>query len=227
MALTIKFIADNFVAFNKEYFDGKLEMPHFEITHVKSYLGQLHWKYDMFGEFMGFVIRISNMFDRSDKDIQQTLLHEMTHLYIRQNHIKDTRPHHGKVFNSIADRINKQGGWHIARTDSVDGCGLRNKEDKKEYFIVCYKIGNSDKYFQFAINKKYVDYYYKKFEKCPSHFKDVFVFRSTDDKTYAHFTQCYKSVRGYFISKQEFDHLRETTDIIVCSTTLGLKRKAA
>ena len=104
MELTIDFIADNFQMINELYFNNELETPRFEITHVKSYLGQYHWQYDMFGEFMDSVIRISDMFDRTEEDIINTIAHETIHLYIRQHHIKDTRPHHGKVFYSIAAR---------------------------------------------------------------------------------------------------------------------------
>ena len=127
MELTIKMIADNFKVINKLYFNNGLITPRFEITHVKSYLGQYHWRYAYDGSFIDSVIRISDMFDRSESDICNTIAHECIHLYIRQNHIKDTRPHHGKVFNRIADRLNREGGFHIARTDSVEGCGLRDK----------------------------------------------------------------------------------------------------
>lgn len=45
MALTLKFIEEQFNVINKKHFDGKLLTPRFEITHVKSYLGQYHWRY--------------------------------------------------------------------------------------------------------------------------------------------------------------------------------------
>lgn len=227
MELTIDFIADNFQVINELYFNNELETPRFEITHVKSYLGQYHWRYDMFGEFMDSVIRISDMFDRSEDDIVNTIAHECIHLYIRQNHIKDTRPHHGRVFHSIADRLNREGGFHIARTDSIEGCGLRDKSKKETYYIACFKSGSCGKYFQFAINKNYLEYYQDKFERYPKHYQNVFVFMSTDDKKYAHYTKCRKSVRGYYIDFTEFDTLRETENIICSYQTLGVKRKAA
>ena len=128
MALTLSFIAEQFDNINKKHFNNDLLKPRFEITHVKSYLGQYHWKYSYDSRiFRESVIRISDMFDRSESDITNTIAHEMIHLYIRQNKIKDTNKHHGRVFYSIADRLNREGGFHIARTDSVSGCGLRDK----------------------------------------------------------------------------------------------------
>jgi hypothetical protein len=227
MVLTIDFISENFHKFNKEYFNDELQTPSFEITRVKSYLGQYHWKYSFDGDLMENVIRISNMFDRSETDYQNTIIHEMIHLYIRQNHIKDTRRHHGRVFNSIADRINRQGGWHIARTDSIAGCGLTDKSKVNEYYIACFLSGSTGQYFRFRINEKYLQYYKDRFDEYPTHYKNLFIYVSTDDKKYAHYSACYKSVRGYYISKEEYDTLRETEKVIYSLQTLGLNHCAA
>jgi len=228
MALTLDFIREQFNVINRKHFNNELFTPRFEITHVKSYLGQYHWQYSYDERiFCDSVIRISDMFDRSDADIINTLCHEMIHLYIRQNKIRDTRPHHGRVFYSIADRLNREGGFHIARTDSIEGCGLRDKSKKETYYIACFNSGGSGKYFQFAINKNYLEYYFKKFETYVSHYRNVFVFTSTDDKKYAHYPKCRKSVRGYYITKKEFDTLREKENIITNNQILGIKTKAA
>ena len=227
MNLTLDFIAQKFHKFNKEYFNGELQTPTFEITRVKSYLGQYHWRYNFDGSLHENVIRISNMFDRNETDYCNTIIHECIHLYIRQNHIKDTRKHHGRVFNSIADRINRQGGWHIARTDSVEGCGLTDKTSIKIYYIGCFYSGKAGKHFKFRINPKYLDDYKRRFDQYPKHYQDVFVFTSNDDKTYAHYSQCHSAVRGWYISKKEFDTLRETEKVIYSIQTLGLNHRAA
>ena len=226
MELTIDFIADNFQMINELYFNNELETPRFEITHVKSYLGQYHWKYDMFGEFMDSVIRISDMFDRTEKYIINTIAHETIHLYIRQNHIKDTRPHHGKVFYSIADRLNREGGFHIARTDSIDGCGLRDKSKKETYHVACYKMGRNGRYFSFVFNQNYLEYYQHLFDHNPQRYQNVFMFTSTDDKKYAHYPKCRTSIRGYYIDFDEFNKLRETENTNIQYQTLS-KTKVA
>lgn len=208
MALTLDFIREQFNVINNKHFEGKLLTPRFEITHVKSYLGQYHWKYSYDSSiFIDSVIRISDMFDRSDADIANTIAHEMIHLFIRQNKIKDTRQHHGKVFNTIANRLNREGGLHIARTDSVAGCGLRDKSKVgNPYYIACFKSGNSGKYFAFSMNMKYFQHYLDEF---------------------AHFPKCRKGVRGYYVTEEEYKAYKTNEKILFQYQTLGIRHTAA
>ena len=228
MALTLGFIKEQFDVINRKHFEGKLLTPRFEITHVKSYLGQYHWEYSHDSRiFSDSVIRISDVYDRSDADITNTVAHESIHLYIRQNKIKDTRPHHGRVFNSIADRLNREGGFHIARTDSVAGCGLRDKTTKEVYYMACFKSGHNGKYFAFSMNKNYVQYYQNEFERYPSHYQNVFVFTSTDDKKFAHYPKCRKGVRGYYVTEEEYNKYKANEKILFQYQTLGIRHTAA
>lgn len=210
MEVTIQFLTDSFKTFNQTYFKNELLTPRFEITHVKSYLGQYHWEYSYDDRiFYDSVIRISDYYMRDETELQQTLLHEMIHLYIRQNRIKDTRPH-GNVFHTIAHRLNMEGGFHIASTNSVKGCGLRDKSKKETYHVACYKMGRNGRYFSFVFNQNYLEYYQHLFDHNPQRYQNVFMFTSTDDKKYAHYPKCRTSIRGYYIDFDEFNKLRET-----------------
>lgn len=195
MVLTIDFIRENFHKFNKEYFGGSLVTPEFKITTRKRQLGCMSWNFKGYKRL--YTICISNYYDRCKTDYQNTIIHEMIHLYIRQNDIKDTRRHHGKVFYDWADKINKQGGWHIARTDDISGCGLTEKSNNT-YYVVIYKTSVLNKYFMFCLNKNYVkNYDFKSMECC-------LAFTSHNDKAFAKYPLCRTSRRGWFITEKEF-----------------------
>lgn len=199
MVITIAFIESSFAKFNHMYFNNSLRTPKFEIMHTKSLLGQFCFRYD------DYKIRISNYYARSEQDYNNTIIHEMIHQYIRQNKIRDTRPHHGRVFNEWADKINRLGGWHIARTDSVEGLGLANNADKKTYNVMAFQSPKG--YFLCVLNKKYISDYRLRIQKNSSWYTNHIIFTSTDDKKFANFSACRSSVRGRFITKEEFDNL--------------------
>jgi hypothetical protein len=202
MQLTEDFIKKNFIVFNNEYFDGKLKMPKFRVMHTKSRLGLCSWK-NTSGVKTDYTISVTDYFVFGEKKLQNIILHEMIHLYIRQNGIKDSRTHHGRVFYSIADKINRH-GWNIARTDSVNGYETK---EKKTYHLIAFK-DSKDKYFLMAYNPKYESYYVSYFAKYPYHFKNPVWFTSDDSKAYGSLSECHRGVRGRFISKEKYNALQ-------------------
>ena len=202
MELTTDFIKKNFILFNNEYLDGKLRMPEFKVIHTKSRLGLCSWKTTS-GVKTNYAISISDYYMFGEKKLQNVILHEMIHLFIRQNNIKDTRPHHGQVFYSIANKINKQ-GWNISRTDSVEGFDIRKE---KIYSLVAFE-DSKGKYFLMAYSPKKESYYVSYFAKYSWHFKNPVWFTSDDSKAYGSLSECRKGVRGRFISKEKYSALQ-------------------
>jgi hypothetical protein len=198
MELTLDFIAAAFHKFNKKYYDGKLETPMFAIVHRKNILGQYQHKWPK-------IIRISDYYDRSERDYHNTILHEMIHEFIRQNNIRDTRRHHGAVFYAEAERINRD-GWNISRCDDVSGLGLKSGKNET-YHIAVFKTKDG-KFFKMCMNPKKINYFTARFSQHPDSFKKWFMFTSNDDKLYAHFPKCTKGIRGYYITKAEYENLR-------------------
>lgn len=210
--ITLKFIEENFKRFNNEYFDGLLNTPTFEVSHAKSHLGQYSWHYDYNGVLVKSHIRISDYFNRSERDYQSTLIHEMIHLYIRQNKLKDTNAHHGKVFYSVADRINKQGGWTISRTDSIAGLGL--SKTGKIFYVAIFNSPRNKEPFVFCIKKNYVYDYVKMFKRHTRYYKNAVIIKTDDDKRFGNWTECYCRVRGFYLPKSEVSEIMRNREVV-------------
>ena len=92
MKLTVEWMRLQFVQLNQDCFDGHLPLPRFSVSHARTRLGTMafRWKEIRTGLLPGQVkrvpynhtIRLSDYYEQSERDYQNTLLHEMIHLYI-------------------------------------------------------------------------------------------------------------------------------------------------
>lgn len=207
--LTIEFIKENFHKYNNKYFDGTLKEPTFKITNTRRRLGCCKWKTIYYNQKV-YTIEISNYFQRSEKDYCQTLIHEMIHLYIRQNDIYDNGKHHGPVFYRWADKIN-QDGWSISRTDSTEGCDCNMVG--KEYQVCIYHNVKKDYYFEFVLSPQKVEYYFDLFYyNRVANIEGYYFFKSTDSKRYASYSVCRSRIYGRYITKEEYEQMRSEHD---------------
>lgn len=207
MEITISYLKEAFKKYNNEYFKDKLREPEFIISHEKNALGRCCYPRD--GK--GYRIKISDYYVRPQKDIDNTLIHEMIHLYIRQQGIKDNRPH-GYKFQQMALDINLH-GWYINRTDSVEGCKVRHPKEKKQeiYSMFAYK-NYKGKYFLFRVLPSKDGYYTSKFDRNPWYYTDWIHFKSTDSSKYGSFRECRSAIWGKFITKEEYEKLAPFND---------------
>ena len=198
--LTIEYIRRRFHEYNEAYFNGELKEPAFTIDTVKSFLGQCQWKKDGNG-VKKYTIRISDYYQMSERNYCETLLHEMIHLFIRQNGLKDTRTHHGAIFYKYANFL-KDYGWDINRTMSVKGFDVR-QDAKETYYLATFKL-NGEKAFLMRYNAKYRDYYVRLFAKSPKWYQNPIWFTSDDSKEYASMTKCHTAVRGRYLTEKKY-----------------------
>ena len=104
-----KWVTDNYKKFNSLYFDNLLpdpdgEMIIFDITTDKRYKS-LGTAYDR----KPYMIRINFRYDLPEIEYQDTLLHEMIHIW---QYVIGYKGSHGKSFKKKAREINKY-GWNI------------------------------------------------------------------------------------------------------------------
>ena len=97
-------------------------MPQLRITRARGYLGKCHCSLRQRP-----VVRISVYFDRSQQEMQTTLLHEMIHLWQFQT---GQRLSHGDSFKSMATLIARLSGglYLITRCSKVDSALIESCE---------------------------------------------------------------------------------------------------
>lgn len=116
MRPTLDYLEQQYETLNKQCFQGQLPTVRIQLSKARTYLGQLGYKRrrKLLGgwEYYDYVIRISIRLDQTEEEITDTLLHEMIHLYIAVNHLKDSSSH-GPLFRQIMDNINTRYDRHI------------------------------------------------------------------------------------------------------------------
>lgn len=190
MTLTISYISEKFEKYNNLYFNNSLKTPKFKISNSKRALGTLSIsrRLNFYGGYTKeHTISISKYYDRTEKQYDNTLIHEMIHLYISQNDIIDNGSH-GRRFKAECARINKY-GWDLSRTTDISGWKLSEEAQKRldnklsnaTYEIIVYQMYDTDNtQFIFRVAKgKALNYYNHLKYKCKA--VKVKYFKSNDN----------------------------------------------
>ena len=219
MIPTIDFITNKFNVFNKEYFDNSLPLPNFALIKNKTKLGEFVAcrRYDMFGiPFGKSTINISTFYDRPEDEISNTIIHEMIHYYIHFNHIVDTSSH-GHVWKSMADEINKKGGWHISRTSSVDGCEVNGDitENKPKSEITFMSFERGGIWHSFLVSSPNVDVFHKYLS---ANFHN-YIIGKVDRNQFQSFSICRKKI--YADKKYPKDFVEKILPFVNITTKVG------
>lgn len=201
--INIQDLVVNFNEFNCKYFNNELSTPQFLFNRAKRTLGLCQRITNNFGIAIRYRICISKFYDRTLHDYCNTLLHEMIHLYIFQKNIIDNDSH-GRVFCSIADRINKD-GWRITKVEEAVSL-IPSKEHIYHIVILQNKLDNN-KYFACSVaSNRVYDYisYFKNHQK----YKLFRAFK-TNSKQFAHYITCRNSLKGRYLNEDMLPDLTQ------------------
>lgn len=139
MKPTREYIIERFSYFNKLCFAGRLTMPRIELSRSRRKLGQLEYKRrrKTFGgwENYDFTLRLSTLIDMEQSVVDDTLIHEMIHLYILSNNLEDSSSH-GQLFRRMMEEINSRYGRHISISHRRSEQENEADEELREH-IVC------------------------------------------------------------------------------------------
>ncbi len=204
MELTVKILREWFGLFNKQYFNEELPEPRLLVSSARTQLGQFSCRRVRKGLFRGytttgFTIKVSDYYDMSEHDYQQTLLHEMIHYYIAYTGARDTSPH-GAIFRQLAERINKVGGWKITISSKTDQYAVRNRKADAQFLLVVIET-TDHRYYLSVVNPSYRKYLSQQAQR--SSLVAALHFIVSTDSKYATWPKS-RSLRGRRISEEEY-----------------------
>ncbi len=136
MICTLIYLRRRFAEFNSLCFGDGLPVPRMRIGSSRRTLGSLSCKRErtMAGgtRVSAFTLTISAFYDLSQQEIDDTILHEMIHLYIMANAVRDTSAH-GRVFRGMMNAINARFSRHITVTHKGE---LRKSDCKATQTVI-------------------------------------------------------------------------------------------
>ena len=144
----VPFIKAKFDEFNSLMFGGALPTVPVALSKASSYVGLCTFKTrrHLFGknEYYDFRLRFSTRLDLPEPEVEDTIIHEMIHYYIRLNRIKDTSAH-GKVFRQMMKDLNSRYGRHITishrTTKEQREASIDKRPRRRVVAIVSFKDG--------------------------------------------------------------------------------------
>ena len=139
MKATVAYIEKKFEEFNRQMFGGKLPKIPVELSDAKTFLGQCVYKKrkKLFGktELYDFRLRINTRIDLPERELEDTIIHEMIHYYIGYNKLEDASAH-GPLFLSIMNEINRQFGRNLSVSHKSTKEQREQLQDKRSRYHV-------------------------------------------------------------------------------------------
>lgn len=139
MIPTIPYIEKKFEEFNQLIFAGKLPQIPIVLSDAKTFLGKCVFRKslgkDGKEDYYDFKLRINTRIDLPEREVEDTLIHEMIHYFIGLNSLEDASSH-GPMFIHIMNSINEKYGRNV----SVSFKGTKEQSeqmvDKKQHYHV-------------------------------------------------------------------------------------------
>lgn len=226
---SVPVISKKFDDFNKKYFNGQLTKPEFKLTLSRKSLGKCSAKAKGFTMEHDYTISISTFYEVSENDMENTLIHEMIHLY--QHQILKEKMNHKTSFKDYAKKVYEasNGKYDISRCSSRANCKLSTegqiKADrqelnaKKPIIMICKESVNNQEYAWFL---RITDNYYQRMNLLSNNMLtptfQVFGFIFDKPKTWMYHTStCRKKLRGKKLEWNEFvkKHSKDIIPLIV------------
>ena len=138
MRPTLLYIEQRYDYFNRLCFDGQLPKVGLRLSNARSFVGQLRYKRKRtllsWQKIEDLTISISVRYDLTEEEVEDTLLHEMIHLYILLSGQRDTSTH-GVLFRSKMREFNEKFGRHISVSHRTTAQMHEQDRQRRRHYI--------------------------------------------------------------------------------------------
>lgn len=138
MIATTSYLYSKFDKFNEMFFDNELPPIKILVNRTKNTMGTFRYAIRREGrrvvEETPKHITISKYYDVTEKELNETLIHEMIHYYICYKKISDNNAH-GYQFQKLAKQISDSSEYNITITFDNKSVKPSRSWDKTYYYI--------------------------------------------------------------------------------------------
>lgn len=139
MKATVPYIRQKFREFNQLFFAGTLPELPIELSDAKGFVGVCRYKSrqkeDGTVELYDFKLSINTRIDLPEREIEDTIIHEMIHYFIGVNRLEDSSSH-GPMFQHLMKTINEKYGRNITISHKTTESQREELIDKKPHYHV-------------------------------------------------------------------------------------------
>lgn len=162
MRASLDYIKEKFQEFNELCFEGKLQPLPFRLSSARTFLGQVAFmrKRNPNGtwHYSNFVFRISTVIDRPEREVEDTILHEMIHYCILSNQMQDTSAH-GEIFKRMMKDINARFNRHITVTHKTTKEEQDSDTRLRQHIICVIRFRNNQRGITIAAKSRLFEFW--------------------------------------------------------------------
>lgn len=211
MELTARYLRERFRVLNEQYFGGELPLPQLMVSNARTQLGQFsctRYRKGLFsrGVTTNYKIKVSEYYEQTAEEIDDTLLHEMIHYLIAFRGWRDSSAH-GPLFRQEMARLNGM-GRHITVSARTATMGISERNKRRQHLVLALEDAAGRRYLS-VVNPSYKRYVEEQLRSVPTITAHQWIV--SDDDYFNGFSQV-RSLRARRVSKEKYDEFMRKSD---------------